>query len=237
MSAASAIYNLEDQQRMSPARNYFGWQSRLVTKEIGQRVIEVGCGIGNFTETILDREAVLGIDVDAGCVAQFHRRFADQPHLRAEVCDVSNEDFLELTEFGADSCIALNVLEHIGDDQKALANMTSVVKPGGNIVLLLPAFSSLYGPIDRNLGHHRRYSQGSIREMAKSFGLTISRLSFVNFAGFFGWWMNARVLKLEAQSPKQIGVFDRWVVPTMSRLEELFEPPLGQSLLAVLRVP
>lgn len=236
MSAASAIYNLEDQQRMSPAKNYFDWQSRLIAKEIGQRVIEVGCGIGNFTETIVDREAVLGVDVDGGCVAQFRRRFADQSHLRAEVCDVSSEEFLKLAEFEADSCIAINVLEHIDDDQKALANMASVVKPRGKIVLLLPAFSSLYGPIDRNLGHYRRYSQGSIRETAKSLGLTISKLNFVNFAGFFGWWMNARVLKLEAQSSKQIGVFDRWVVPMMSRVEEHIEPPLGQSLLAVLRV-
>lgn len=236
MSAASDIYNLEDQQRMSPARNYFSWQSRMVSREIGRRVIEVGCGIGNFTETIIDREAVLGVDVDATCVAQFRSRFSDQQHVQAEVCDVSSEDFLGLTEFGADSCIALNVLEHIRDDQKALANMASVVKPGGSIVLLLPAFSSLYGPIDRNLGHYRRYSQDSIRETAKSLGLVISKLSFVNFAGFFGWWMNARVLKLEAQSPKQIGVFDRWLVPMMSRVEKRIEPPLGQSLLAVLRV-
>jgi ubiquinone/menaquinone biosynthesis C-methylase UbiE len=237
MSAVSALYNVEDQQRMSPAKNYFAWQSRLVKREIGTRVIEVGCGIGNFTETILDHEAVLGIDVDAGCVARFRRRFQACPNLGARVCNVANDEFLALCDFRAESCVALNVLEHIKDDRSALGRMARVVRPGGSIVLLVPAFASLYGPIDRNLGHFRRYERRAIRELAQSLNLQVARLSFVNLIGFFGWLINARVLKLQAQSENQIAAFDRWIVPSMSRIEELIPPPLGQSLLVVLRVP
>lgn len=237
MSAISAVYNLEDQQRMSPAKNYFAWQSRLVKREIGARVIEVGCGIGNFTETILDHEAVLGVDVDAGCIARFRRRFEGCPNLGGRVCDLASDEFLALADFRADSCVALNVLEHIEDDRSALLRMTRVLRPGGAIVLLVPAFASLYGPIDRNLGHFRRYDRRAIRELAHSLNLQVASLTFVNLIGFFGWWMNARVLKLQAQSEGQIAAFDRWIVPAMSRIEEFLHPPLGQSLLAVLRVP
>lgn len=237
MSAVSALYNLEDQQRMSPARNYFAWQNRLVKREIGARVIEVGCGIGNFTETILDREAVLGVDVDAGCVTRFRRRFQGCPNLGARVCDAASDEFRTLSDFRADSCVALNVLEHIEDDHAALGRMARVVRPGGSVVVLVPAFSWLYGPIDRNLGHFRRYDRQAIYALAESLNLRIAKLSFVNLIGFFGWWINARVLKLQAQSENQIAAFDRWVVPPMSRIEELIPPPLGQSLLAVLRVP
>ena len=236
MSAVSALYNIEDQQRMSPAKNYFAWQSRLVRREIGARVIEVGCGIGNFTETLLDREAVLGLDVEPGCVAQFRRRFQACPNLGARVCDVGRDEFLTLSDFRADSCVALNVLEHIEDDRAALRRMARVLRPGGTIVLLVPAFASLYGPIDRNLGHFRRYDKKTIRELAKSLDLRVAKLSFVNLVGFFGWWINARVLKLEEQSEHQIAAFDRWIVPAMSRIEELISPPVGQSLLAVLKV-
>ena len=54
MPAAVTSYTLEDQERMAKAANYFAWQHRLVTRELGRRVIEIGCGIGNFTRLILD---------------------------------------------------------------------------------------------------------------------------------------------------------------------------------------
>ena len=70
---------------MAQAANYFAWQSRLVAPELGQRVIEVGCGIGNFTGTLLDREAVLAVDVDPACIERLRERYsesAEPAHLR-----------------------------------------------------------------------------------------------------------------------------------------------------------
>jgi hypothetical protein len=64
--------------------------------------------------------------------------------------------------------------------------------------------------------------------------MKVARVRFMNTAGFFGWWANARVLRREAQSAGQIEVFDRAIVPVMSRLEALAPPPFGQSLIAVL---
>jgi hypothetical protein len=57
----------------------------------------------------------------------------------------------------------------------------------------------------------------------------------MNAAGFFGWWWNARVLRLESQSEAQIEVFDRLLVPLLSRLENCVPPPFGQSVFAVLQ--
>jgi hypothetical protein len=109
--------------------------------------------------------------------------------------------------------------------------------PGGAIVLLVPAFPSLYGPIDRNLGHYRRYRRGSLANLARAAGLAVRKLHYVNAIGFFGWWVNARVLRRETQSDAQIAFFDHWLVPLFSALESGIPPPFGQSLLAVLRRP
>jgi len=228
-------YLLADQALMAHAKNYFAWQARLILPELGRRVLEVGCGAGNFTQSLLDREAVIAIDNEPACVRRLAGRFPGRPNLHTRVCSPEEGTFAELAHLLPDSIVCLNVLEHIEDDGAALRNMAAVLPPGSVIVLLLPAFPALYGPIDRNLEHFRRYSVVSLKCLAAGINLTIEKLQYMNLIGFFGWWVNARILQRQAQSTSQIAVFDKWVVPLLSWLESRFPPPFGQSLLAVLR--
>ncbi len=220
---------------MTAARNYFAWQAGMVNGELGARVVETGCGIGNFTGTLLDREAIIAVDIDPECVQVLRDRYPGQPNLQSFTCDASAPAFVDLARFRPDCCVCLNVLEHIEDDEAALAHMSSILIPGGVVVLLVPAFQSLYGPIDRNLGHHRRYSRASLTKLASSAGLEIKKLQYVNVPGFFGWWINSSILKREAQSEMQIEYFDRYILPWTSRLEAILKPPFGQSIFAVLK--
>ncbi len=233
----SSSYTVEDQERMTRARNYFAWQGRLVRREVGQRVVEVGCGVGNFTAMLLDREAVVALDPEPECIERLQERFRRRKNLLAMAGEAGDAAFCDLARFRPDSCVCLNVLEHIEDDRQALYAMTSILPHGGVIVLLVPAFQALYGPIDRNLGHCRRYSRDSIAGLASTAGLEIKKIHYMNSLGFFGWWANAHIFKRQAQSEKQIEFFDLYLVPWMSRLERLAQPPFGQSLFVVLRKP
>jgi SAM-dependent methyltransferase len=238
MSLQPAIgFILDDQAKMAKARNYFAWQSRMVMKELGQRVVEVGCGIGNFTGMLLDREIVVAVDIEAQCIERLQTRYPGLPNLRVYCGDAAGSGFGDLARFRPDSFVCLNVLEHIADDRRVLSTMASMLPPGGVIVLLVPAFEALYGPLDYNLGHYRRYTRKSLVEMAKSVGLTVNRARYINAVGFFGWWANSKIFHREAQSSKQIAFFDRFVIPTMSRIESGVSPPFGQSLFAVLQKP
>ena len=237
-ATANAIaYSTEDQQRMSLARNYFAWQGRLVRQALGRRVIEVGCGVGNFTEMLLDRDVVIAVDKEPSFVERLKLRYPNRRNLHALVRDAASAGFADLAQFRADTCVCLNVIEHIHDDREALSQMASVLAPGGAIVLLAPAFPVLYGAIDANLGHFRRYDPASLRQLATAAGLRVRRLRYMNAAGFFGWWTNSRIFRREAQSARQIELFDRYFVPLMSRLESAVPPPFGQSLFAVLQRP
>ena len=60
---------------MTLAKNYFGWQARLVRPEIGQRVLEVGCGVGNFTGMLLDRKVVIALDKEHACIERLQQRY------------------------------------------------------------------------------------------------------------------------------------------------------------------
>ena len=222
---------------MTRAKNYFAWQSRLVARELGQRVVEVGCGIGNFTGLLLDRELVVALDREEACVQILRERYPGRDNLHALTCEPGDGAFRDLARFQPDSVVCINVLEHIADDGAGLAAMASILAPGGAIVLLVPAFPALYGPIDRNLGHYRRYRRGSLARLARAAGLRLVKAHYLNAAGFFGWWVNAHILKRQAQSDGQIAVFDRCLVPILSALEGAVKPPFGQSLLTVLRRP
>ena len=230
-------YALEDQERMAKAKNYFAWQGRLVTRELGRRVLEVGCGIGNFTGTLLDRDVVIALDIDPHCTERLRERYPNRKNLHVVTCDAGTYAFSELAGFHPDSCVCLNVMEHIENDRAAIAGMASVLVPGGVIVLLLPAFPSLFGPIDKNLGHCRRYTRRSIGGLAAAAGLCIKKAHYMNVCGFFGWWANSHIFRREAQSDTQIEFFDRYVVPLQSRVENVTVPPFGQSLFVVLEKP
>jgi SAM-dependent methyltransferase len=237
MQRPPAAYTVADQLRMTKAKNYFAWQSRLVTGELGRRVLEIGCGVGNFTGMLLDRELVIALDVEPECIRQLQARYPERGNLRASVCDTGDPAFLQLADERLDSCVCLNVLEHIEDHLLALQRMGSILVPGGVVVLMVPAFAWLYGPIDRNLGHYRRYSRPSIARLAGAAGLHVKKAHYLNGAGFFAWWINAHLLKREAQSQAQIDFFDRFIVPVMSRVEGILKPPFGQSLFVVLEKP
>jgi len=237
MHKPPAAYTVADQLRMTRAKNYFAWQSRLVTRELGRRIVEIGCGVGNFTGMLLDRELVVALDIEPECIEQLRARYPDCGNLRTLVCDTNDPAFLQLGCDRLDSCVCLNVLEHIEDDRRALQRIQSVLVSGGVVVLMLPAFPSLYGTIDRNLGHYRRYSRASIARLAGEAGLRVRKAHYMNTAGFFGWWINAHILKREAQSQAQIDIFDRYIVPVMSRVEAALQPPFGQSLFVVLEKP
>jgi SAM-dependent methyltransferase len=233
-ACTTAQYTVRDQERMARATNYFGWQARLAREQLGRRVIEIGCGMGNFTRHLLDRELVISIDVVEDCVKRLKERFSEQANIEARVLDVQDVEFTALQRYRPDSIVCLNTLEHVRDDRKALAHMRAVLPPGGRAVFILPAFESLYGPIDANLGHFRRYSMRSWRELAESAGFHPRSTRFFNSIGYLGWWVNAKVLKRAEQSVWQIELFDSAIVPALSRLEGWMSPPFGQSIFAVL---
>jgi|SRR5579871_4641500 len=229
----TASYALADQERMANAKCYLAWLNRLIAPEIGRRVVEVGCGRGNFTEHLLDREIVVALDIEPDCIARLNERFGPRPNLHTLVGDPEHPSFPDLARFQPDSCLCVNVLEHIENDQEALARMASILKPGGVVVLFVPAFQALYGAVDRNLGHFRRYRHRDLQRLAEATGTRLKKSHYVNMPGFFGWWFHSHVLRSETVTESQIVVFDRYIAPVFAQIEKVVRPPFGQSLFAV----
>lgn len=227
-------YTLLDQQLMSRATRYFAWQARTVKPHLGRRVLETGCGVGNFTRHLTDRDLVVSMDVVEGCLESNRAKFAKYPQMQFRELDVQDPSFLDLKSVRADTVVCLNVLEHIRDDRLALKHMHHVLVPGGKAIFLLPAFESLYGAIDANLGHFRRYTKAGWRKLAEETGFRVAISRYSNPIGFLGWWIGAHILHRQTHSAPMIRIFDALAVPLQSRVERWIEPPFGQSIFTVL---
>ena len=133
----------------------------------------------------------------------------------------------------ADSIVLVNVLEHISDDDALLLQIRQSLRPGGRVLLFVPALEWNYGSLDRAFEHHRRYSKAVLRKKLERAGFRVERARYVNFLGITSWFFAGRVLRQKTLKPRQVRWYDRWIIPWSFRLEQIWEPPLGQSLVVV----
>lgn len=224
----------EDLRQMAKAVNYRQWQFDLIKPYLKGNVLEVGGGIGNFTPDLARvAEGVVSLEPNAFCHKQLVEKTRDLKNVR--ILNMTSEALDEQFDkaYRADTAVCMNVLEHIRDDEQAVRTFSKRLKTGGSLVLLIPAVPSLFGEIDKRLGHYRRYSKATVRELMGKTGMSIVKLQYFNFIGLWGWWWNARVTKRISQNDAQIHVFDNYIVPWLSKVENIIPPPIGQSLLVV----
>lgn len=225
---------VEDLRQMARAVNYQAWQFAMVAPFLSGRVLEVGGGIGNFTPRIAKiATQVTSLEPNDYCFQQLKSQVENHPNVTLHQATVEAMPHLLSSKEKFDSIVMMNVLEHIQDDRAVLEQLQKHLAPRGRIVILVPAGQWAFGSNDDRLGHYRRYDKRYTRQLFANLGLQMDCLRFYNFVGIWGWWWNAKVRRRQSQSDAQIRVFDKLIVPFISRVEKVIRPPLGQSLLAV----
>jgi len=221
-------------RRMQKVSRYNRWMWQQLAPFVGQRVLEVGAGVGNMTRFLLGRERVIATDLDEKYQQILHHLFDAYPHVTIGRFDLNGGPPPAGAE-RIDTVLCLNVLEHVERDDVALRGLHDLLEPGGRLVLLVPALPALYGSLDRALDHHRRYSRNELLQKLRAAGFEVETNRFFNLLGVLGWTMNSRILKRTTFPPLQLALYDR-LVP-LFRLESRFRLPIGMSLIAVARKP
>ena len=196
----------------------------------GQRVLEIGSGIGNLSAFLLDRERLVLTDTREEYLQRLRRRFGGHANVSVVRVFLPN-DLAALGNQRFDAIICLNVLEHIEDDHGSLMALRGLLAPGGRLVLLVPALPALYGEMDRALGHYRRYTRAELRDRFRHAGLALAHMEYFNLAGIPGWWWAGRVLRRRTIPSGPLKLYDL-LVP-LFRLERFLPWRLGQSLIAI----
>jgi SAM-dependent methyltransferase len=219
---------------MSAAPSYNRWQYSRVAPYLGRRICEVGAGIGNISRLILGGapELLVLTDLDSYYREVLRREFGGVSTVVVEELTLPDRSAsARFQQYGLDTVVALNVIEHIAEDVEALRCIGGMLHPGGRAVILVPALPALFGSLDRELGHQRRYTKKSLRALMEQAGFRVQHVFYFNLVGTLGWWVNARLRQAPRIPLQQLRYFNR-LVPVL-RWEDHMSLPFGQSVIAV----
>ena len=218
---------------LAECRNHRKWFADFARPYLGDHPIEIGSGLGDYArEWIPLTEHFTVTDADESLVIGLKKEMAG--HSNVDVRQV----LLPSTARADHSClISYNVLEHIDDHVGALRSMAGLVRPGGYIVLVCPAFPFAMSPVDIATGHVRRYTRRSMTAALTEAGLEVIDVRYANSLGLLCYYAFTSLLRKQPSKGVTMTFYDRRLVPVVRFAERLIKrPPFGQSVIAVARV-
>ena len=221
---------LED---LSQAVNYRRWLCSLAQPYLGDHPMEIGSGTGDHAaEWLTDGRRITATEPDPARYNLLAQRFAGH-----DAVDTHHLGLPAEIDGEHSAVVAYNVLEHIEDDVAALASCKRLLRPGGAVIILVPAFQFAMSAFDREIGHFRRYRVAGLRGAMEAAGLTVEHIQYVNPLGLLAWVGGMKLCRMRPREGALLGIWDRFAVPVARRLEAGRKPPFGQSVFAVARVP
>ena len=215
------------------ADNYYAWIADLMTPYLGASVLEIGAGVGTFSRFLSGSgRHVTAVEPDPEAFKHLHLRFSDDSQVTTMEGDSSLAS-LEVSTY--DSVVLVNVLEHIADEVSELERLYQLVKPGGYLLIWVPAHELLYARFDEAVGHFRRYNKRRLSALADLAGFETVSVKYVNPVGALGWLAGAKILRQTPTDSALTSFFDRKVVPWARKIERPAGSPFGQSALLIAR--
>jgi len=137
------------------------------------RILDIGFGTGAMLTFLSRYGSVVGMDMSVDAV-RFARERCDRPMLLGDITQVP------LATASLDLVTAFDIVEHVDDDAAALAELARVCRPGGHVLLTVPAFQFLWGNQDVISHHKRRYTLADLEGRVRTAGFVPRRLSYFN---------------------------------------------------------
>jgi SAM-dependent methyltransferase len=215
------------------ARNWKRYYSAFFRKHLKGDVCEVGAGLGETTRFLCDgtQNSWLCIEPDRGLSAEIEaKKLTGELPSVIEVLTGTLENLEDTRKF--DAVIYIDVIEHIRDDKAELERAVARIRPGGHLVILVPAHNFLFSPFDKAIGHFRRYNKQMLRA-AIPYGLRERKLIYLDSMGLFASLANKLFLKQRYPGLRQIRFWDNVIVRTSLIADRILFYRAGKSVLGI----
>ena len=233
----NSIYGTETLEVISAADNFNRWMYETIKPFCSGDILEIGSGIGNISRFFVEDGADITLsDIENSYFPRLKEKFVDHPNLMGiHLMDFSDKN-LEKNHPGLigkfDTIFALNVVEHIPDHEQAMKNAMKLLKKGGRVIILVPAFQSLFNGFDQKLDHQRRYTVKSLKQLMEGSGFRVIHSQYFNFIAILGWYVSGNILKKTIIPTGQMRFYDA-LVPAWKFLDIFVRKLVGISVIQV----
>lgn len=191
---------------------YVAWLTRVVRPFLGDRVIEIGAGIGNLSGRLMSkRTRYVASEKDPLYLHALRNRFLKTPNVQVEVLNPEKpSDYAPLAgQF--DTVICANILEYAADPVELMRSARTLLAPGGRLVLLVPQGKWLFGTVDQTLGHLRRFDMADLKRDLDQAGFSVESHHQLNKMGALSWAFYSRILRTRTINKLTLKIFDKTV--------------------------
>jgi glycosyltransferase involved in cell wall biosynthesis len=213
------------------ARRFNKWMADTLRPHLGARVLEIGAGIGNLTAQFIPRDLYFATDINPHYLYYLSSYTTGKPYLHVARLDADRLDDFAALPARFDTAVMVNVLEHVPDPHRALANIHGVLEPGGRVVILVPQHAWLYNELDVALEHRERYSVDVLRTQFEDAGFVVESMIDFNRISVPSWYVNGTALRRRHFSKAQLKALEL-AMPLIRRIDR-FLPWHGLSLIGV----
>ncbi len=222
-------------QVIAKAGQFNYWMYSEFRSFLKGELLEIGSGIGNISQLVVnDGLSVTLSDYNNEYYELLKKKFSGSSYVKSIIqTDLLHPNFEENyagLRGKFDSIFLLNVIEHLQDDAKAVANCNFMLKPGGYLIVLAPAYQWLYCRLDKELGHYRRYTLRKISEVLINKGFKIISKKYFNFLGICGWFFSGKILRTKKLGKNEITAFND-LVPFAKMLDKITFNKTGLSVI------
>ena len=223
---------------ISSATKFNHWLYETVEPFCNGKILEIGSGVGNISDFFLkDKKNIHLSDIRYNYRSILGEKFNVASNNVLDI-DIAHSDFN--TTYSAllssfDSVFALNVVEHIKNDDLAIKNMLSLLKPGGRMTILVPAYQALYNDIDLSLEHFRRYNKKSLTTLMGKYA-PVSKAFYFNATGILAWWISGKILRHKTIPASEMRLYNTFV-PVFRIIDKVVMKKIGLSVICVIQKP
>jgi 2-polyprenyl-3-methyl-5-hydroxy-6-metoxy-1,4-benzoquinol methylase len=210
-------------------RKYVVYQFKNYLKD--KNVLEVGSGIGSFTEILSkDVHKLTLLEPDKNFCKFLENKFKHE----TKIDNIYNGTIDDIKDLEFDVIVHFQVLEHLKEDNQEIINNLKLLKNGGHMLICVPSFMSLYSEFDRVIGHFKRYEKKDFK-LFKIGNSKIEKIYYIDSIGYFVY----RIFKIFINSPEpkklMIQIWDKIFIPFSKVLDKLIFNRVGKNLIVVIK--
>ncbi|MFD0990243.1 class I SAM-dependent methyltransferase [Mariniflexile jejuense] len=222
---------------ISEAYKFNQWMYETIKPYCKGKILEIGSGIGNISHFFIkDGYDIFLSDIRVGYCLELEKKFKTFKNFSGtETINLTDANFDEKYKNHSqkyDTVFALNVVEHIYEDELALKNCHKLLSKNGNVIILVPSYQSLFNQFDEELGHYRRYTKTSLANVFSKSDFELIHKQYFNFIGIFGWYMSGKILKNKTIPKKQMKFYNT-LVPIIKIIDKVIFNTFGLSTIIV----